>query len=232
MSILVVHNFIGTFIKRLDVHRFIFALFILNTIGCNEEPRSVTLPKAKSPKLAFQQHRIARKVIDIVPFRGTPDTVVEQLAKRLIPFFGKPEIKAIISLPANAWYQPRKRFKADTLLCHLASITPKGHVSLGVTLFDISTSNGSIEDWGVFGYGYMPGNACVVSLFRLHQDKLMDELFKIAVHELGHTQGLGHCSNKTCIMRDAEGKNSMAEETGFCNECKNKLAKKGWAVSQ
>lgn len=97
-------------------------------------------------------------------------------------------------------------------------------------MFDISTSKGEIKDWGVMGLGYCPGKSCVASSFRLSAQKRQQQFFKVAIHELGHTQGLAHCANKTCLMRDAEGSNYLNEETGFCENCKAVLVKKGWKL--
>jgi archaemetzincin len=199
--------------------------------GCGNEPKSLPVPKVQPHKKANIKATANEKVIDIVPFEGIHDKQIQDLYSHLKPIFSRIEVKAVTGLPVAAWYAPRKRYKADTLLRYLASITPKGHVSMGVTNKDISTSNGNIPDWGIFGYGYMPGNACVVSTFRLHKNRISEELYKIAVHELGHTQGLDHCKDKTCLMHDAEGKNSMGSETDFCNDCKNKLMKKGWKLN-
>lgn len=70
------------------------------------------------------------------------------------------------------------------------------------------------------GLGYCPGKACVASSFRLSPQKRQQQFFKVAIHELGHTQGLAHCAIKTCLMRDAEGGNHLDEETDFCQKCK------------
>ncbi len=78
------------------------------------------------------------------------------------------------------------------------------------------------------GLGYCPGNACVVSTFRLDKDNLSNQFYKVAIHELGHTQGLPHCTAKTCLMRDAEGKNNLDNEFDFCEKCKKLLKAKGW----
>lgn len=43
--------------------------------------------------------------------------------------------------------------------------------------------------------------------------------------------GLDHCPDKTCLMRDAEGKNTTNEETGFCENCKEFLLDKGWNLN-
>ena len=96
------------------------------------------------------------------------------------------------------------------------------------TIFHISTTKNEIKDFGVMGLGFRPGNACVASSFRLSKQNKLDQLFKVAIHELGHTQGLPHCEVKTCFMRDAEGKNQTNDEKEFCSSCKIKLEKKGW----
>ncbi len=80
------------------------------------------------------------------------------------------------------------------------------------------------------GFGYNPGNACVVSSFRLSKANQQEQFYKVAIHELGHTQGLPHCEEKTCFMRDAEGGNPLNEEKDFCPACKSFLKGKGWRL--
>jgi len=78
------------------------------------------------------------------------------------------------------------------------------------------------------GLGDQPGNACVLSTYRLSKTNLLSQLNKLALHELGHTQGLPHCDNQKCFMRDAEAGNHFDEETDFCDSCKSFLKRKGW----
>lgn len=140
------------------------------------------------------------------------------------------EIKKSIPFPRQAWYAPRKRYRADSLIKYLSTITPEGHLTIGLTTKDISTTNGNIKDWGIMGLGYCPGRSCVASTFRLDKTKRLEQLLKVSIHELGHTQGMPHCPVKTCYMQDAEGKNKMDTETEFCPNCKSVLVKAGWAL--
>jgi archaemetzincin len=78
------------------------------------------------------------------------------------------------------------------------------------------------------GFGYCPGDACIASTFRLSKSEKLMQLFKAAIHELGHTHGLPHCSVQSCFMRDAEGGNPINEEKEFCSGCKKFLADRGW----
>ena len=87
-----------------------------------------------------------------------------------------------------------------------------------------------MADFGVMGLGYRPGNACVASTFRLNAENKSEQFYKVAIHELGHTQGLKHCPDKTCFMRDAEGKNPTNEEKDFCQNCKKVLRSKHWKI--
>lgn len=81
------------------------------------------------------------------------------------------------------------------------------------------------------GLGYRPGNACVASSFRLTKKNKTQQFHKVALHELGHTQGLPHCPDKSCLMRDAEGGNPLDEEKAFCASCRQYLKSKNWKLN-
>jgi len=118
-----------------------------------------------------------------------------------------------VPLPAEAYYPPRRRYRAERLLRflndHLEGEPTTTRV-LGMTSVDISTTKPPYEDWGIFGLGELGGRSCVISTFRLSR-RARDEAhrqFRVvttAVHEVGHTLGLEHCVEDRCVMRDAEG---------------------------
>jgi archaemetzincin len=101
---------------------------------------------------------------------------------------------------------------------------------IGLTTKDISTTKGKFKDWGIMGLANCPGTACVVSTFRLNKNKLSEQFYKVAIHELGHTSGLPHCKEKSCYLRDAEGGNPLDEEVAFCKRCTSHLKSKGWKL--
>ena len=133
------------------------------------------------------------------------------------------EIKGIAAMPATAYYKPRNR--ANLLLEDLKKYNGYDKV-IGITNKDISTSSNGVYDWGIMGLAYRPGKQCVISTFRIKTpDKILfnDRLVKVALHELGHTMGLPHCTfSRTCFMEAAEGTIKSADrETRFlCSNCK------------
>ena len=170
------------------------------------------------------------KVIRIQPFGDMPATEVAYVYQQLLATHDSVVLLKKIDLPPATFYPKRNRYRADSLIVFLKNQTPNGCITIGLTNKDISTTKGKFKDWGVMGLGYCPGKACVVSTFRLSKKETTDQLFKTAIHELGHTYGLPHCPINTCFMRDAEGKNRLNQETDFCAKCKQFLQNKGWKL--
>jgi archaemetzincin len=177
-----------------------------------------------SDKNAFKKHL----TINIQPFEDFSMVDSKFIQSKILEIYPYVTVSEKISFPKNAYVSGRNRFRADSLIRFLQRINKKGQVTVGLTNFDISTSKNNIDDWGVMGLGFRPGTSSIASTFRLDKKKKLEQLFKVAVHELGHTQGLPHCEVKTCLMRDAKGKNPTDEEKDFCDDCKNVLKRKGW----
>jgi len=177
----------------------------------------------------FQQDKQAG-VILIQPFEDMPEKETISLYKALQKNHPNVKLLKAIPLPQTAYYSPRNRFRADSLIRFLRDRTSEGCVSIGLTSKDISHDKASISDYGIMGLGYQPGRSCIVSTFRLSKTNLSKQFLKLSLHELGHTQGLPHCPEKTCLMRDAEGKNHFEEQIGFCKDCKEYLQSRGWRL--
>jgi len=164
----------------------------------------------------------------IQPFNDIEQKQLLEISENIRKIYPKIKILKPIDFPKNTYYKPRNRYRADSIIKYLRTKTPKNCVTIGLTNKDISATKGKIADFGIMGLGYRPGNSCVASSFRLNSENKNEQFFKIAIHELGHTQSLPHCKVKTCFMRDAEGKNPTNEEKDFCQNCKNILIKKHW----
>jgi archaemetzincin len=172
----------------------------------------------------------AETVVILQPLSAVPNDLLLML-KDSIPNFYPVSVRIAkpVSMPLMAYYKPRNRYKADSILAFLQQIKPAGiRIVAGITALDISTRKDTVNDYGVMGFGLRPGYVCVVSTFRLVKDTpsqplLFQRTLKTIVHELGHNFGLLHCTNKHCIMADAKGKLNQDNETGLCAKCRKML---------
>jgi archaemetzincin len=169
------------------------------------------------------------KTIYIQPFGNFSDSSLHVIVKELHKVFKNIEVKKSIDLPNHSYYKPRNRYRADILIKYLNDITKSNSYIIGFTNKDISTTKNNVKDWGVMGLGYCPGKSCIVSSYRIHGN--LDKLLKLSLHELGHNAGLPHCPNKTCYMKDAEGKDNLNNEKSFCNKCRNYLLQNKWTLN-
>jgi archaemetzincin len=167
-----------------------------------------------------------------------PEEDVALVVQALRAFYGL-DVRALPRrpLPEAAYYAPRKRYRADRLLDHLAPLLPADGVRiLGLTAADISTTKGKVYDWGVLGLASLDGKAGVISAFRCHRKArdaahARERLAKVAVHEIGHTQGLDHCPTRGCLMEDAGGQVvSTDREHDLCPRCRERLTALGRAA--
>jgi len=132
-----------------------------------------------------------------------------------------------IPLPEEAFDEARKQHRSDVILGKVRSYAEKSRLDrvLGVADIDVFVPRLNF----VFGQADCNGKAALISLWRLRPDYYGDlpneQLFhersvKEAVHELGHTLGLEHCSNVFCVMHFS---NSIYEtdvkHSLFCSRC-------------
>jgi archaemetzincin len=169
-----------------------------------------------------------KRTIRLQPFADFSQSDAQKIKLVLQKIYPDVTVLEPIPFPADSWNRAKTRHRADSIIRFLDRQTPGNGMTIGLTNKDISTAKGTYKDWGVMGLGFCPGKSCVASTFRLHKSNKLQQLFKVAIHELGHTEGLPHCPEKTCFMRDAKGKNHKDEETDFCFSCKRKLVASGW----
>jgi archaemetzincin len=209
---------------------FLFIIGLL--VSCNDLNN-----ESKEPESINSRNKSQKKLsIIIQPFDGMPESTVTIVAEKLKEIYsGDVIINNSITLPKKALNQDRTRYRADSLIRYLGDFAKDGQLIIGLTNKDISTIKGKDPDWGVMGLGFCPGKSCIASTFRLKGKNRDEKLFKVAIHELGHTQGLAqtntkHCPEKVCLMRDAEGKDHLNELRYFCSKCKPVLIKAGWEL--
>lgn len=85
----------------------------------------------------------------------------------------------------------------------------------------------------IFGQAFLNGSCGIVSAYRLQNERyglkpdenvLTDRLRKEIIHELGHTFGLYHCINPTCVMRSSTYVEDIDQKSWkFCGKCRKEL---------
>ena len=165
--------------------------------------------------------------IILIPLGKVSNVFIKDAYDRLRTFVPNVELRKAIAMPTSAYYKPRNRYRADSLITWMQNRAGGNDTWLAITMNDISTTKGLHPDYGVMGLGYCPGKACIASSFRVRKKQYF---FKVMVHELGHTTGLPHCKVKTCYMTDADGGDPTERETGFCERCSRHLKARGWKV--
>jgi len=98
---------------------------------------------------------------------------------------------------------------------------------LGVTAFDLYVPGMNF----VFGEARCPGRVAIISTYRLkvgsegNPDLFHQRLVKEAIHEIGHTLGLRHCSDSSCVMYFSERlSDTDRKRAELCSACRMKMA--------
>jgi archaemetzincin len=132
-----------------------------------------------------------------------------------------------IVLPEEAFDPTRKQYDSDVILKKVKDFSEKQMFDrvLGIVDVDIYVQRLNF----VFGEADCPGKAGLISLWRLRQEfygrsprneLLFQRSEKEAIHELGHTLGLQHCSNPFCVMHFSNSiHDTDVKKNFFCKKC-------------
>ena len=191
-----------------------------------------TIKIAGVPVIARMQKKpFTQRVIAILPMGDVKKSDIESLSVLFSELYDiSSEILPNVPIPPKTFMELEEQYDANLLNDYL--VTQKKHYFRVVGIID--------EDMSVSAYGYLFGLAslsrevCTISLTRLRESYyrrpendllLRSRIFKIVMHEYGHTFGLAHCiSNGSCLMRFIGSVEDLDNsDCGFCWICNQML---------
>ncbi len=172
--------------------------------------------------------------IGLLPIGQLDNYVLERLLENLETSFHETTVVLMnyFSIPEGAFDKARQQYRSDLILSAIRdyAVHQKGCDRI-LAVADVDLYVPQMDF--VFGQADSPGMAALISLSRLKPELygkpsnievVVDRATKEAVHEIGHTLGLAHCSNPFCVMYfsssifDTDRKQSL-----FCNTCYVKI---------
>ncbi|MBI4320088.1 MAG: archaemetzincin family Zn-dependent metalloprotease [Chloroflexi bacterium] len=155
------------------------------------------------------------------PDNGTYDGLLLRLCDELHGRFGlECKIAAARRLPEYAFNSLRDQYLAADILFELKKVKPPdAKRMLGIADADLYAHSLNF----VFGQAELSGKVAVISIYRLQAPAaqaddglLFERTLKEAVHELGHTFGLGHCHDANCVMHFSNTLSDTDRKTTLC----------------
>ena len=165
--------------------------------------------------------------VELVRIGTVAPGILRSLAAELAPCLAREVTVAAVTIdPAPAFDPLRRQYRVDDLLLALLDPPPPAGVKrVGVTNLDIFLPVFT----HVLGLAQHGGQVAVVSLHRLRPDEpdhpdpagvLRRRLLREALHELGHTLGLVHCTVPWCAMRASRAAEEVdLKDAAFCRTC-------------
>lgn len=181
------------------------------------------------------------KAIELQPLGDNEPDVLVSLRRALQETFGVPAKVRDAPMEIVPFYDEKRGQYNSTAILHriaggAASHPANGNLKrddgvciMGITAYDLFIP---ILTY-VFGEAALDGSVAVVSYHRFRNELyglpvdrplMIERLCKVAIHEIGHTLGLVHCTLQYCVMHSA----SYVEELDlkspqFCPFCRNLL---------
>ncbi len=168
--------------------------------------------------------------IVVQPYEHEFKDIKPTLIERLQSIFMLPVVwNGKKKIPSLAYNGERNQFLGSFFLRDLLSVRRTGDIVLGIVPYDLYEVGLNF----VFGVASSMTTTAVISTFRLHNSfyglpedfsLFLDRTTKEAVHEIGHTLGLGHCPDPECVMHFSNSiKDTDRKSYYFCPFCYKKV---------
>jgi len=168
-------------------------------------------------------------MITLIPIGEIEESALEALKQPLAEVFGQQtQIGSGLELSRESYNLQRRQYLATAIL-NLIPLPPADDRMLGIVDADLFAPGLNF----VFGQADVAGKRALISLKRLRQEfyglppdeKLfLERTLKEAVHELGHTYGLGHCSDHKCVMYFSNSLHDTdVKGWSFCSRCRTEV---------
>ena len=164
----------------------------------------------------------------IQPIGKIDPYLLDNLKKILGRAFGcTVEIAQDKDLPEQAYKKGRGQYNASDLIDFIKT-THTTYINRMLAIIDADLY--SAERQFVFGFAEQKSLTAIISLNRLKPelppdaDLFLNRAAKEAIHELGHTFGLDHCSTNRCVMHFSHSiSDTDVKGMTFCSKCQPKL---------
>ncbi|MGC8942902.1 MAG: archaemetzincin family Zn-dependent metalloprotease [Caldisericia bacterium] len=163
--------------------------------------------------------------IKIAPLIDPPLFILNEIKNNFEKTFKFPVlIERNLDIPDDYKNLSRNQYPVSKIIFYLKeNIKDESLKIIGIISEDIYEEGYNF----LFGSAEFNGKYAIVSLYRLFdKDKklFLDRSIKESTHELGHTFGLSHCNNKSCVMNFSLSINDVdKKEKNFCKLCETKL---------
>jgi archaemetzincin len=167
-------------------------------------------------------------MITLVPVGEIPIETLTFLLEELPGRLSRPAELAKPILISASFSTHRRQYLGDAILHELKRQPHNGKI-VGLVEADCYAPGLNF----IFGQAVLNGDEAFVALPRLHEafydrredDQLFHQrVLKEVLHELGHTFGLGHCSDPLCVMHFSNSlQDTDQKQPQFCQACRKNI---------